>query len=85
MMMSSADRTWMLLCTSELKTGADASKDRAHLDTMTNCIIVPDVGPVLADGLLVSWNVFARQPGVVALDVRTYISFSSFLLRFITV
>ena len=54
---------------SEFTVGADASVDRQHLDTETNCIVVPDSSPVRADGLLVSWNVFARQPGTVALDV----------------
>lgn len=56
----------------ELMTGWDASVDRAHLDHETNCIIIADdSSPVQTDGLLVSWNVFARQPGTVALDVCT--------------
>ena len=57
-----------MMC-SEFTTGADASRDRANLDTDTNCIIIPDMAPILADGLLVSWNIFAKQAGTVALDV----------------
>ena len=58
---------------SEITVGWDASVDRAHLDAEINCIIVAgDCSPVPADGLLMSWNVFARQPGTVALDVRPF-------------
>jgi len=55
-------------------TGADASIDRALLDTQTNCIIIPESSPIQADGLLVSWHMFARQPGVVALDVSSAVT-----------
>ena len=59
-------------CVTELVVGWDSSVDRAHLDHETSCIIIPDdSSPVQADGVLVSWNVFARQPGTVALDVRS--------------
>jgi len=60
---------YVLRYVSEFTTGDDASKDRAHLDTETNCIIIPESSPIQADGLLMSWNIYARQPGTVALDV----------------
>ena len=59
----------------EFVAGWDASVDRAHLDNETNCIIIAsDCSPILADGQLVAWNVFAKQPGTVALDVRAFYS-----------
>ena len=60
----------MVIAFQEFSTGADACVDRAHLDADINCVIIPDSNPVQADGLLMSWNIYARQPGTVALDVR---------------
>ena len=79
------------MCVSELMTGWDASVDRAHLDSETNCIIIAgDSCSIPADGLLMSWNVFARQTGTVALDVRSswllchMFYYSAFVFRALT-